>query len=128
MTLDCSNPKTAWTVGCGVVAALLILPNLDKGLEVVGKLANLVPTAYAAKATAEQVDEKFERYLERQDAVNQAIQGYTQQLQQHVPTAVRGAPPPPGLREWDPQRNLFWCCDLADRNVCFDQQAWRACP
>ena len=35
MKLDFSNPKTAWTVGMGVVAALLILPNLGKGLEAV---------------------------------------------------------------------------------------------
>src|SRR3990167_4579992 len=33
MKLDFSDRKTAWTVGSGVVAALLVLPNLGKGWE-----------------------------------------------------------------------------------------------
>ena len=82
MKLDWSKPHHTLLVASGVISLLLVLPNLGKGLQSVAYVTQAVPIAYAAKETAEQVDDKFQRYLERQDAVADALNKYVTQQQQ----------------------------------------------
>src|SRR3990167_2303791 len=118
--------KTEWTrknltiAGSGVVAALLVLPNLGKGIDAVVYLAQTPAVAYAAKQTAEQVDDHFQRYLEKQEAVANALNAYVQQQQQQ-----QRPPPVPDEDQLTLPPPLIWIePDLTDeRSVCTDGQA-----
>ena len=116
MKLDFSDRTTAWTVGSGVVAALLVLPNLGKGWEALKYLADSPPAAYAAKAMSEAVRSDFDRYIEAQTQALQQEQlrlelqqEYNQKLmemqqQQRAPTqpmvpGIPANPTPPGIPE-----------------------------
>lgn len=119
-----TTKKVSITVG-GVVAALLVLPNLSNGLVGLAKIIRTTEVAYAAKDTADAVDEKFNQYLVQQQAYTQALNAYVaQQQQQSVPNAAYTAPE---IREWDGATNAFWCCPLSDRTTCWDRQLWRRC-
>lgn len=139
------TPKNLTIVGSGVVAALLILPNLGKGWEAVKYLADAPPTAYAAKGQAEAVQSDFSAYLEAQEqqrkldaklAEQQAL--YNQRLlelqesqqvyQQQQPLNV-SAPllrfPEPEVIEWEDPDGTWWCCD--PRTDCDLMESWWRC-
>ena len=60
------TPKNLTIAGSGVIAALLILPNLGKGWEALKYWVDSVPTAYAGKAQADAVRSDFDRYIDAQ--------------------------------------------------------------
>jgi hypothetical protein len=47
--------------------------------------------------------------------------------QQQRPNQAPNRSSSPGLREWDDTNQTMWCCQLPDRNACFDQTLWRRC-
>ena len=131
MKLDFAQPKTAWTVGAGVVAVLVVLPNLDKGWAIVRYITDAFPAAYAGKSGSEQVRSDFDRYLEAQQqateqqaAVAEAIQGYISQQQANAPMGEATDAP---LREWDERQGTYWCCPISDRERCWEEQLWQTC-
>ena len=113
------TPKTVWITAGGIGSLLLILPNLGKGLDSLVYVARVPSVAYAAKAQAETVDDKFNRYLDRQEAYTEALQKVV--TQQQAPN--RPAPLP--IREQD-AHEAWWCCDTT-REDCWQRQTWRRC-
>ena len=101
----------------GVISFLLILPNLGKGWETFQYVARTPETAYAAKATADELDTQFDRYLTQQQAYTEALNKYIGQQQQ---------PSPRGLQEWDAQ-GVCWTCLTTDRERCFEESLWTRC-
>jgi hypothetical protein len=75
--------------------------------------------AYAGEQTAKQTKDQFERYLEKQDAVADALKDYVANQQQQAPAAASG------VKEWDGA--VCWACVLEDREACWDRQLWRHC-
>lgn len=131
--------KTEWTpknlsiVGSGIVAALLILPNLGKGWEALKYWVDSVPTAYAGKAQAEAVRSDFDRYIDAQQEAlkleqqrNELQEKYNKKLldiqQQHVPNQAA----PRGLQETDAD-GVCWICETSDRDACYSQNLWKKC-
>jgi len=120
--------KTEWTrknltiAGSGVVAALLVLPNLGKGIDAVVYLAQTPAVAYAAKQTAEQVDDHFQRYLEKQEAVANALNAYVAQQQQQQ----QRRPPVPDTDEPTIPPLIWIEPDMVEgKQVCSDgEQRW----
>ena len=62
------------------------------------------------------IEEQNQKLISNQ-AANQANQA-NQSAQRSQPT---------GLREWDDDKQSFYCCDLDDRNECFDKDKWEKC-
>ena len=112
MKIDWNATKTHVVLG-GVISALIILPNLGRGLEVLAYVVNTPSIAYAAKSTAEDVDDKFQQYLAKQDAVAEALNKYVgqQQQQQQMPTPMQTLPlPQPSIhRLWDDTERRYYC-------------------
>ena len=129
--------KTEWTprnltiTAGGLVAALVLLPNLDKGWAVVRYITDAFPAAYAGKELSQDVRSDFDRYLEAQEqsnkqqaAVAEAINAYVQQQQTNQPMNQATDAP---LREWDAQEGTYWCCPTSDRERCYAEQLWYRC-
>lgn len=114
--------QSRWTLA-GLVAALVALPNLGKGLGALSWLVNAPTIAYAAKGQADETADQFQQYLAEQRAYTQALQDYTAQMQRQLPNQVV----PHGMREWEAD-GTCWECDLDDRQACFDEDLWRSCP
>lgn len=120
MKLNWSDPKHVVVLGGGLVSALLILPNLGKGLQSVAYVTQAVPVAYAARDTAEEVDAEFQQYLIEQRAYTKALQGYTQQLQRQQ----QGVPMGP-VTEWDAQGHCWTCATTPEQ--CWATETWTPC-
>lgn len=117
--------KSKWSLA-GLASAIVILPNIGKGLDAVGYLIQTPSVAYAAKQTAEKVDEQFERYIERQDAVAEALNSYVQQQQrQQLPMT---APAPEARQITEEDDTGCWTCWGYGREDCFQNQRWERCP
>ena len=86
MTLD---TKKVVAIGA-LCVALTQTGNLLKG---VSYLVGVPETAYAARSKAEDVDDKFQQYLAKQDAVAEALNKYVgqQQQQQQMPKIGRAS-------------------------------------
>ena len=122
MTLD--NKKLL------AIAALCVgLTQIGHFLKGASWLVQSPAIAYAAKATADKVDEQFDRYLEQQQKVAEALNQYvaSQQQQQQTVYANQAAPIQEGIRVWDKEQNLWWCCPYTDTRKCWDEEAWEIC-
>lgn len=138
--------KGPWVALIGV---LVMLTQFDKGLQLVSSKWNADVLAGEAKKTAEGVRTDLNSYLSAQKealveqrAYQKAQEEFTKQLmvlqQQQVPNAPAQPPmdrvnPPPRFREWDGTAKQFWCCNLDEREDCWDvddegRNAWRMCP
>ena len=90
--------------------------------------------AYAAKDTAEKVDDQFSRYLEGQQKVADALNAYVgQQKQQQAPANPPAPPkesPPPEPQQWteDDPSGVCWECSADTHQECWDKDLWRKCP
>lgn len=102
-----------------VITAILGTAGVMVALSQIGKFARessyvvqAIPTAYAAKAQAEETASQFEQYLTEQRAYTKALNSYIGQQQ--------AAPP---IQTWrDPQGGL-WCC----AQECDYRDSWRRC-
>lgn len=116
--------KSKWSIA-GLISAIVILPNLGKGLTALSWLVGAPAAAYAGKETAEHVDERFERYIESQDAVTQALNNYVQhQAQQQLPMD----PPAPEAQWWTAEdAKGCWECWGYSLDDCDRNQRWARC-
>lgn len=105
----------------GVAVLVGALTQIGNGLKAASWLIGVPEAAYAGQEKAKQVDEKFERYLARQDAVAEALNKYVTQ-QQNAPSAPSTTPI---YREWE--GDVCWECPSDDRAWCFQEQQWRRC-
>ena len=102
-----------------MAAIVVALTQLGHGLKAASWLIGVPEVAYAAKEQAETVDEKFQLYLQRQEAYTEALNAYVAQ-QQGAPTHSEQA----NYCEED-ERGQVWCCPHPDPDVCDTQQLWR---
>ena len=107
----------------GVMAALLVLPNLGKGLELAAHIINTPTVAYAAKEVADTVQNDFQDYLQEQRAYTKALNDYTEQLQQQQ---VQQSAPQSNIKEWQDREGTWWCCNPAVSD-CQVNQNWTWC-
>ena len=112
----------------GVAVLVGALTQIGNGLKVASWLIGVPDAAYAGQAKAAQVDEKFERYLEKQDAVAEALNQYVATQQQQTPNA----PQRPTWRwtEWEDE--TCWGCAAQTREQCWEidqdgYNGWRPC-
>ena len=49
-------------------------------------------------------------------------------LQEYQANQQMNQSAPRGLREWDDDRQISWCCPTSDRQQCFDANLWETCP
>ena len=119
-----------------LVALLMLMTQFNTGLKLIYSkwtadeaAAEARKVAEEAKGTAVGVDARFDQYIqqqqqaiETQNKIAEAIAGYAAQ-QQHVPNQMI----PQGLREYDATTDILWCCELTDRQACFDQNQWYHC-
>jgi Neuraminidase (sialidase) len=79
--------------------------------------------AYAAMEQADETAAQFDRYLIEQRAYTQALQQYTEQLQEQQMAPQQNQS---FLIENDAQGNT-WCCASQDREVCWNNNLWYRC-
>lgn len=126
-----ANPIAATSI----VAALIALPNLEKGMAVLLRWYQTPSVAEAAMQKATETDQEFEEYLRQQrealkvqQAYADAQQAFAKQLmdQQQRPMtqqAVPNAPPPAPIRYWDQASGAYYCC-AADDPQCLRGYWW----
>ena len=127
MKLNWQSPHAAWAGGLAIIGVLYALPKLGEGLHSVAYVVNAVPTAYAASEAAQQVDTKFQQYLDAQNANAKAQQAAANAINAYIQQQAQTQGAPAGRREWDDDRQFFWCCPIEDRQACFDRDLWQAC-
>lgn len=110
--------QSKWTLA-GLVAALVALPNLGKGLSALSWLVNSPTVAYAAKGQADDTADQFQQYLAEQRAYTQALNDYTKQMQRQQQA--------PALEWWQDERGAWWYC-APQQDDCRDNAAWRREP
>lgn len=111
----------------GVAVLVGALTQIGNGLKAASWLIGVPEAAYAGQATAKKVDEKFERYLEKQDAVAEALNKYVANQQQ-----TANAPLRPTWRWQEHDQDGDWCCHEAVYEQCWLKQhdghnGWRRC-
>ena len=106
-----------------VLGGVAVLAASWGGLEKVGWLIGVPAAAYEGKETAEAVEDKFERYLEKQEAYADALNSYVQQ-QQQLP--MQQAPSIQYFQEYD-QQGQCWSCNAYSQQQCWDNRLWRLC-
>ena len=95
--------QSKWTLA-GLVAAIVSLPNLGKGLGAVAYLVNTPKVAYAAQSQAEDTASEFQQYLAAQRAYTEALNDYTRQMQERqAPSVIE--------RYWDAEAQRYYCDD-----------------
>lgn len=92
-------------------------------LEKIGWLIGVPAAAYEGKELAMETKDNFERYLERQDAVAEALQAYVAQ-QQQMP--MQQAPALQYFQEYD-QQGTCWSCSAYSYDSCWSSNLWRPC-
>ena len=114
----------------GIVAALLVVAGSFSQLEKLAWLIGAPSAAYAGQAKAEEVDDKFERYLERQEAYTEALQDYVQQQQapnRQAYAPMPSIPDPQNFIEYD-QDGTCWVCEgVLEYDECYLRKLWRVC-
>ena len=115
--------STPWYQQFQIIAYVVAgLTALGGAVVVASKYINL-PSAQAE--TQKQV-EKVQGDVADLKGWAREIQGYTratQQMQQQVPNQRA----PSSLRECEEGDIKCWCCDLSDRQACFDRNLWFHC-
>ena len=134
------TPRNLMIAGSGVLAAVLVLPNLDKGLSVLLRWMGTTEKAYAAFDAASDVRSDFDEYIHQQERALELEQErlrlqaeYNKQLmaiQQQQHPAAASAPPSPTQShgawfETDSQ-GRGWCCDALNQYDCREGD-WYAC-
>lgn len=107
------TPKTITLAASGVIAALFALPKLGDGLDYARKVLGTTEVAYAAKEQAEQVDDQFQQYLQKQQAYTDALNSYVAQQQQQRELCQ------------EDENGTVWCCPVLDADACWAQNLWR---
>lgn len=107
----------------GVLGGLALLAVSWDHIEKIGYLVGVPRAAYAGQGIAMETKENFERYLERQDAVAEALQAYVQQ-QQQLPN--QSAPAIQYFQEYDDQGRC-WACSAYSQQQCWDNRLWKPC-
>lgn len=110
------TPQNLVIAACGIIGLLLIVPKLGDGLDAVGYLVGAPATAYAAKATAEEVEDNFDRYLTEQRAYTEALNKIV--TQQQAPNQMA-----PEIRRPDPPR-WWWVQDSEGNWYCQGPDSW----
>ncbi len=106
-----------------VLGGLLVVAAGWGQLERISWLIGAPAAAYDGKELAMETKENFERYLERQDAVAEALQAYVAQ-QQQMP--MQQAPALQYFQEYDAQGQC-WSCSAYSQQSCWDNRLWRPC-
>ena len=109
--------QNPWAAG-SLIAVLLALPNLEKGMDVVSRYYNAPTVAEAAQQQVEQTDEKLTAYMQAQTALIGELRGYVQ--------AQQARPHTTPSRQWDPQAQRWMCCDDSPA-VCWRDATWYWC-
>lgn len=111
-----------------ILAGLLVVAGSFSHLEKLAWLIQVPNVAYAGQAVAEDTKDKFERYLERQEAFTEALQEYTQQQQQ--PMQYQQAPnqmPQPEFFIEPDDAGRWWCCGAYTNDQCWKLDLWYRC-
>ena len=105
----------------GILGGLLLVAGSFSQLEKLAWIINAPSVAYAGQAVAEDTKDKFERYLERQEAFTEALQEYTQQQQQLPNQTFAPQPSYPPIKRFKEQdsEGYYWCCDAYERSECW---------
>ena len=109
------KPIPWWQIPAIVTAVIAMLGVLGTLAVNYATYATLPSKVEAGEQKNQTQDKQIDRLI--------TLQEYYQK-QQQAPNQVSR---PTGLREWDDTQRTFWCCDLPDRQSCFDQQQWRTC-
>lgn len=109
------TPQNLAIAGSGVLAVLLLLPNLGKGWDALKYAIDAIPTAYAAKQQSAAVQSEFDRYLESQQQVLEKQQAVADAINAYVQQQL----PPKWLAAPNEQTDTVW------REIGEDGRCWR---
>ena len=123
----------------GLVAFLVLLTQFNTGIKLVYSkwsadeaAADAKKTAIEAKDQAENVDNRFDRYIEQQkqaietqNKVAEAIANYAAQQQANMVQQIAPAAGQEIIRDEDPD-GILWCCDTT-RPDCWENKTWYKC-
>ena len=110
----------SWKQWLGIGAAMAASTQIGTGLKAVSWLVGVPEIAYAARAKAEDVDEKFQAYLSQQDATARAQQAAADAVNAYIQQQTKQTPAQSGPSSPRVYRGLT----KEGQEYCYDEQGW----
>lgn len=112
-----------WKLPALIGGAFLGLGAIGTGIVTASRYITLPERVEAGEAKNVQQDEALNKLTAIQDLWAKVYQQQQKMLTDPPAPVMRRR----GLREWEAETEIMWCCEFPDRARCFSEHAWTVC-